>query len=170
MPTVSLRYSFRQPFRVPARTAYAWCTDFGPEDGPLFSNPTRRSVRRVAADAWILTDTTGRPPNTRRIRRLVRIDPEGMAWTNTHLDGPFRHSQYWYRVVPDGSRRSHLEFTGFRLVTIDRPISPAEVARRSMEERRHDAREWRRFLTPALERDCRPAPARSRVGSRVLAA
>ena len=162
MPTTSLRYSFRQPFPVAAPTAYAWCTDFGPEDGPLFSHPTRRSVRHLAPDALVLTDFTGRPPNVRRIRRLVRTDGKELAWTNTHLDGPFRHSQYWYRVVPDGPRRSHLEFTGLRLVTVDRSLPPAEVARRAEEERRHDAREWREFLAPALERDCRGAPARPR--------
>ena len=93
MTVISLRYHFRQPFRVPAPVAYTWCTDFGPDDGALFSERTQRSVRRVSEDALVMTDATypaGRPV---RIRRLVRLFPEERAWTNTHLDGPYEGSQ-----------------------------------------------------------------------------
>ena len=154
MPTVSLRYQFRQPFHVPADLAFQWCTDFGPSDGKLFAQPTRRTVRWLNKDALVMTDVTHPEGGTRTIRRLVRIDRHGRAWTNTHLDGPFRHSQYWYRVVTDGPRRSHLEFVGLRLVRTARRLSNSEVARRAEEERRSDSGEWRRYLAPALEREC----------------
>jgi len=163
MAVVSLKYRFRQSFRASASDAYAWCTDFGPEDGALFTERTRRTVARWNADTLVMTDTTypgGRP---RRIRRLVRLLPEERAWTNTHLDGPFRGSQYWYRVVADGPRRSHLDFTGLRLVTSARPLPASEVAREAEECRRFDSMEWRRRLAPALEeavRTGRGAPAR----------
>jgi len=153
MTTISVRYHFRQPLAAPAPAAYAWCTDFGPADGALFSARTRRTVRWIAEDALVMTDTTypGRRPL--RIQRLVRLDPEARAWTNTHLDGPYRGSQYWYRVVADGARRSHLEFRGLRLEASARRLSAAEVDRRSAECRRADAGEWRRRLAPALARD-----------------
>lgn len=155
MPLVSLRYQFRQPLAAPARAAYSWCTDFGPADGPLFPERTRRTVVHLSEDALIMTDTTypgGRP---RRIRRLVRLNPEERAWTNTHLDGPYRGSQYWYRIRADGPRRSHLEFFGLRLERSDRALSAAERARRSEACRRHDAGAWRRHLAPALARELR---------------
>ena len=155
MAIVSLRYRFQQSFRVPARAAFGWCTDFGPADGPLLSKGTVRSVRRLTDDTLILTDTT-RPRGRRlRIQRLVRIDPVHLAWTNTHLDGPYRHSQYWYRIVPDGPGRSHLEFDGLRLVHSARPGSATVQAER---ERQSDARTWRERLAPALERDLATAP------------
>jgi hypothetical protein len=165
MPVVSLQYDFRQPLRVPARAAFAWCTDFGPADGPLFSRRTERTVRRMTDDSLVLTDTTYPEGRPRRIRRLVRIDPPHMAWTNTHLDGPFRHSQFWYRIVPDSAGRSHLEFHGLALVASERPLSAAEQARRAEANRRHDAGEWRRRLAPALERDVARGRKRPR-GSR----
>ena len=155
MALVSLRYQFRQPFHVPASAAFAWCTDFGPADGPLFSARTVRSIRRLGEDALVMTDTTYPEGRPRKIRRLVRINPSEMAWTNTHLDGPFRHSQYWYRIVSDGPRSSHLEFRGLRLVTTNRRLSASETARRAKEQKVHDAGEWRRRLAPALERDLR---------------
>jgi len=153
MSVVSLRYRFEQPFRVPARAAFTWCTDFVPADGALLSDGTVRSVRRLTKDALILTDTTHPGGRRLRIRRLVRIDPRSLAWTNTHLDGPFRHSQYWYRVVPDGPARSHLEFDGLRLVRSARPWSASERAREAERNRSSDARAWRERLAPALERD-----------------
>ena len=110
-----------------------------------------RAVRRIAPDALVLMDVTS--PNGRRrvIHRLVRIDASTLSWTNTHVDGPFRHSQYWYRVVPDGPRSSHLEFTGLRLVRVRAKLSPAEIRRRALAERTADSALWRGSLAPALE-------------------
>ncbi len=155
MPTVSLQYEFRQPFRVSAARAFAWCTDFGPEDAPLLVNTLSRTVRPITADALILTDRARRTGRSTRIQRLVRVLPSRYSWTNTHLTGPYRHSQYWYRIVPDGPNRSHLHFTGFRLLTTPRTLSKTVVAKLTRAERAHDAGTWRRSIAPALERDVR---------------
>ena len=153
MPTVALRYRFRQPLDAPAEAAFAWCTDFGPSDGPLFAQRTERSVRRLADGALVLTDITYPNGRRRRIRRLVRIDPARRSWTNTHLDGPFRHSQFWYRIVPNGPRRSRLEFVGLALESVPRRLSGAQVAALAAERGRADSGAWRRYLAPALARD-----------------
>jgi len=161
VPILSFRYQFQQRLRAPARSAYDWCTDFGPADGDLFSHRTVRSVRYLSEDALVMTDTTyprGRPL---RIHRLVRLNPAKMAWTNTHLDGPYRYSQYWYRVVPDDARSSHLDFVGLRVETCPRLPSASETARRTEGCRREDAGEWRRRLAPALARDLAPPVRRS---------
>jgi hypothetical protein len=130
-----------------------WCTDFQASDASLFEQKWRREVRRLSEDAIVLTETTWPNGRTRVIRRLVRLSPRDLAWTNTHLSGPFRHSQYWYRIVPDGPRRSHLEFTGMRLVRTPRALSVAGKARLAEQERRDDSRLWRERITPALERE-----------------
>jgi len=150
MPIVSLRYRFRQPFRVSARAAYAWCTDFRAADARLFGDRRVRSVARISDDALVLTETTYPGGKRTRIRRLVRLLPERLAWTNTHLSGPYRDSQFWYRIVPDGPSRSHLEFDGLKLERVRRPAGAVEVARRAGAERRHDAASWRSRLAPAL--------------------
>lgn len=153
MVQVSIRYEFRQPFRVSAPAAFRWATDFGPSDAELFGDQRRRTVRRLGPDALRMTDTTHPAGRTLRITRLVRIFPERMAWTNTHLSGPFRYSQFWYRIVPDGPRRCHLEFTGLKIETRSRPLTPVEVRRESEANRREDSATWRQRFAPALERD-----------------
>jgi hypothetical protein len=155
VPTISLHYHFRQAFRANADDAFGWCTDFSASDGPLLSDRTTRTVRWLTEDAVILTDTSYPGGRRRRIRRLVRINASRRAWTNTHLDGPFPGSQYWYRVVPDGRNRSHLEFEGFKLVAARRRISPSQLGARARAERATDAGFWRRSLAPALETDVR---------------
>ncbi len=150
MVLISLRYRFRQKLRAPARAAYAWCTAYEPADGALFSQTTRRSVRRLTDDAVILTDVRYPKGQARTIRRLVRLDPARHAWTNTHLDGPYRHSQFWYRIVPAGPRASYLEFEGFQLTEVPSSIPPKEIRRRSRLLKRQDSAEWRDYLAPAL--------------------
>lgn len=171
MVRISLRYHFRQPLGAPARAAYDWCTDFRPTDAELFADRRTRTVRVLAPDTLLLTDVTSPKGRRVRIRRLVRLFPEELAWTNTHLDGPFRHSQFWYRIVSEGPRRSRLEFTGLKVETHARAVSPSEVHRLSEENRRSDAATWRRKLAPALARELDPArthgsrTARGRRGS-----
>jgi hypothetical protein len=155
MPIHSLRYRFRQSFDAPARAAFDWCVDFRPTDVALMPGSHSRSVQRLLDDTVILIDVTHPQGRRRQIHRLVRIDPRQMAWTNTHLDGPFRHSQYWYRIVSDGPRRSHLEFEGMRLVTSPQALPAGEIARAAANERAADSGMWRRSFKPALERDLR---------------
>lgn len=161
MPTYTLEYKFRQRLDAPARAAYSWCTDFQPSDGKLFPAKWERSVRPLSKGALMLTDTTYPAGRRRRIHRLVRLNPSELAWTNTHLDGPFRHSQYWYRIVADGSRRCHLEFYGSRLVTSRRSLSGSEVQRLAAAERRDDSGLWHRRMAPALKRDLTPRSRRA---------
>lgn len=151
----SARFSFSQPFRVSARRAYEWCTDFRSSDGRLFEQKWQRQVRRLSEDTLILVDTTWPDGRRRVINRLVRLNPEEFSWTNTHLTGPFRHSQYWYRIFPDGGRRSHLVFSGMRLVRTAKPLSAAKVAGIAAEERRGDSTLWRTRIAPELERELR---------------
>ena len=149
----SIRFRFRQPLRAPAKLAYEWCTDFRPSDGRLFPQQWRRQVRRLSEDALILTDTTWPSGRRRVIQRLVRLNPQELSWTNTHLSGPFRHSQYWYRIVPDRGGRCHLDFAGLRLVRTAKPLSTAARTRLTEDERRGDSTLWRDRIGPALERE-----------------
>ena len=155
-PTVviaSLRYEFAQPFRVGAQAAFEWCTDFRPSDGQLLEKNSRRSVRRLSEDTFILTDTTFPKGRPLRIRRLVRLDRPRLAWTNTDLDGPFRHSQYWYQILSDGPGRSHLVFTGHHLLRGPTPLTSSEIRRFTRRELNHDLRLWRDSIGPALNRE-----------------
>ncbi len=162
MPVYSIRYHFRQVLHAPARAAFAWCTDFVSEDEAFYPKGVRRTIRWLSPDTVILTDVR-RPPSRRtRVSRLVRIDPGSMSWTNTHITGPYRHSQFWYRIVADSRERSHLEFEGFRLERHPGPLSAREIARRAEVERCADAALWRAKIAPALRRDRKRVLAQGR--------
>ncbi len=153
MSTVSLQYEFRQRFHVSARKAFAWCTDFGPEDAGLYPGRRTRKVQWIAPDALVMTDTTYPKDQRLQISRLVRIRPKELSWTNTHLTGPYRHSQYWYRIFPSGPQASYLEFKGLLLDSVPGNPTPAEIRRLAEAHRKSDAATWRERLAPALERD-----------------
>lgn len=153
MALISLQYRFRQPFRADARSAYSWCTDYRASDAAYFGDRRTRAIRWLAADTLVMTDTTYPKGRRVRIQRLVRLSPGELSWTNTHLSGPFRHSQYWYRIVADGPQRSHLDFRGLKLERRAARLARAATARRAEAERREDASLWRDRLAPALESD-----------------
>ena len=153
MSVNSVSFRFRQDFRVPAKAAYEWCTDYQSSDSRLFEQKWRREVHHLSDDAIMLTETTWPKGRRRIIRRLVRLNPRDLSWTNTHVSGPFRHSQYWYQIVPDGPRRSHLVFTGMRLVRTSKPLSRSEKAQLVNEERQGDLKLWRDRIAPIMERE-----------------
>ncbi len=116
MPILTVQYRFRQRFLVSAARAFHWCIDYRPDDLELEGTAGRRKVRWISDDLVLLTDTFFRPARRAIVKtKLVRVRPSELSWTSTHLTGPYRLSQFWYRIVPDGPRRSHLEFTGFHV-------------------------------------------------------
>lgn len=149
----SIRFRFRQTIRASARSAYTWCTDFGPSDAALYGDGRTRTVRWLATDTLVMTDTTVKAGRRQSIVRLVRLSPETLSWTSTHLTGPYRYSQFCYRLVPEGPRRCHLEYVGLFLESTARPLSPGTLSRRVEDNRRADWAIWRQKFVPALERD-----------------
>src|SRR5208283_1974753 len=83
MPVVSIRYSLRQRFHASAPDAYAWCTEYGPDDHALMGREGRRKIHKLTVDTVLLTDTAPGPrgePVTKV--RLVRLDSGNLSWTN----------------------------------------------------------------------------------------
>jgi hypothetical protein len=152
---ISVHYAFRQRFPLRAERAFRWCVDYRAEDLELEGLNGRRRVRWLADDLVGLTDTVresaGRPVTK---TRLVRIRPPERAWTSTHLSGPNRHSQFWYRIEPDGRSGSHLRYEALHVER--RTASPSPSAMRALARRlaREDAAAWRR-LASAMETDLR---------------
>ncbi len=146
MPANSLRFSFRVRLPASADRAFAWATDYGPGDLAIMGEKGRRTVEKLNDDTILLTDTVPEGGRTVRKVRLVRLLPKERSWTNTHLSGPYRHSQFLYRIVPLGRNRSRLEFTGLHIEHGARRLSPKERARRALEIRRDDQASWTRIV------------------------
>jgi hypothetical protein len=128
-----------------AEEAYRWATDYAPNDPARMGQVGRRRVERLADGTIVLTDTVRRDGRTITKKRLVRLRPRVRSWTNTHLAGPTRHSQFLYTIVPRGPRRSALEFVGLQVERTPRLLSRAQLARRARDVAREDAATWRRL-------------------------
>ncbi len=155
MATNSLVYSFRIGLPASADRAFRWATDYSPQDLAIMGEEGRRTIEKLAPDTILLTDVVrdGRKSVTKT--RLVRLLPDERMWTNTHLTGPFRHSQFLYRIVPRGRNRSRLEFTGLQILHGGRTLSARERARRALEIRDQDRATWVRIVR-AMRRDLGP--------------
>jgi hypothetical protein len=144
MPLVSVAFSFSQRFACSADALYAWATDYDPGDLELMGHHGRRRVRRLLDDTILLTDSVATPDGGRRSKqKLIRLFPERRTWTNTHVSGPNRHSQFIYEVVAEG-RRARLDFTGRQLMQVD-DASPRALRALARHIRQEDAASWRRL-------------------------
>ena len=151
MPAFTVRYSFQQRFHVAARRAYAWCTDYRPDDHVLMGERGSRKVLQLSEDALILTDNwPGRVGRSVTKVKLVRLDPRNLSWTSTHIAGPARHSQFLYRIVSEGRERSRLEVLGFQHERARNRLTLARMKSRSRGLCRDDSEAWK-LLAWAME-------------------
>jgi len=161
MPLVAFDYRFRVRLPVSADDAYRWATDYAPDDPARMGQVGRRRIERLADGVIVLTDTVRQGARTVTKRRLVRLRPALRSWTNTHLAGPVRHSQFLYTIRPAGRHRSTLEFVGLQVERAARPLTRSQLARRARQVAREDAAAWR-LLVRAMVKDLGVAGRRRR--------
>jgi len=154
MALVSVRYKFSQRFAVPVEDAFAWSIDYDPGDWKRMGLEGKRKIKRLTPDAIILEDTRPTEGGPVTKTRLVRINYERRLFSNTHVDGPTPHSQFWYEFFPEGDGGSRLDFTGLLLLPSKRKLSDAEVAKMAEAERKGDSKIWQN-LAKAMEADLR---------------
>ncbi len=155
MPFIAIDYRFSQRFAFPARRVYAWVTDFQPHDIDLQGKKGRRKAVPLCDGAILVTDTfvTG---DGRRVskKKIIRLYPRRLSYTNTHLAGPNKYSQYVYEIVPEGARSSRLDFTG-REVRSAGAMTKRQLTAHARLARSATAAIWRR-LARAMARDLAP--------------
>ena len=146
-------YTFRQRFRVPAANAFRWCLDFSPNDVAYSSSHVSRKVVWVSSRTVLLEDRFP-GPGGRSVRKvkLVQIYPETRSWVSTHIAGPMRHSQFRYRIVPDGANASALIFEGRELRWQGPTLTAAAARELARQVCREDSGAWKAFAV-AMESD-----------------
>lgn len=151
--TACLDYAFRQRFRRPAAKALRWCLDFSPDDVALSGGHLSRKVTWTSPRTVVLDDRFRRPNggSVRKVK-LVQIYPETRSWVSTHLLGPNHHSQFRYRIVPNGARASVLIFEGRELRWQGPTLDAAATRKMARQLRDEDSGEWRGFAA-AMESD-----------------
>jgi hypothetical protein len=148
----SVRYAFNQPLAAPAEVAFDWCTDYQPYDFEIMREEGKRNIRRITDDTIVLTETTHKKNRIVRKTKLVRLNKSSLSWTNTHIGGPNRHSQFLYKIVPEGKTRSRLYFQGLLIQYSRKILDRQQLRKTAREERRGDSMVWR-HLAAALRRE-----------------
>jgi hypothetical protein len=148
----SVKYTFNQPLPVPADVAFNWCTDYKPNDLEMMKEKGERRILRITSDTILLTETTRKRNRLIRKTKLVRLNKPALAWTNTHVAGPNRHSQFLYEIVPEGRSRSQLRFKGLLVHYSKRALRPEQLRKIARAERQTDSTAWH-HLAAALQRE-----------------
>jgi hypothetical protein len=151
MSQYSIPYGFRQHFAVPAKEAYKWCTSYDPKDLKLMGEKGIRKIRWLSEDAVILTDIFKVNGKTIKKEKLVRLYQDKMFWTNTHLSGPIKYSQFTYQITADGSNASHLDFTGLQ-IQYGAKVSSEKISELAKKLVIEDGGAWKK-LASAMEKD-----------------
>jgi len=150
MNSYTVHFKFSQHFDFPPEKAYRWCTDYEPGDIGLQGKDGVRNVRWVNEDTVLLTDIESASGREVVKRKLIRLYPERLSWTNTRLSSEGRHSQFLYEIVAEkGGAR--LDFTGSMVFAGKRP-SPAKLAAMAAETVKEDSATWRN-LARAMAKD-----------------
>lgn len=142
MVRYAVHYGFVQKFPFPAKEAYEWCTDFDADDWYRMGEQGTRKMDWIDDSTVMLHDTvtTSGKPVTKQ--RLVKLYPEMLFWTNVRLSAANRYSQFLYRIVPEGAKRSRLEFTGAQVNDSERKPTPKQIAALSEQYANDDAATW----------------------------
>ena len=151
MHILTIRYDFSQQFDVPAEDAFKWCTDYREDDFSLMEMKGQRQIKKVSDDVIILTDIIHSNGKSTIKKKLVRLDAKRFFWSNTHLAGPNKHSQFLYQIIPMKSK-SRLEFTGLQVNYSKTKLSQKEINLIKREAEEEDSAIWKR-LAKAMEKD-----------------
>ncbi len=154
MPT-AIHYHFKQNFKVPAKKAFEWCTDYQPgtSDHALMGEPTAdRKISRLSGKTLLLIDSF--PVGNEQVekQKLVQMYPDMLFWTATHLTGPAKYSQFLYQITANGKGASHISFTGLFLDYTHEKLSKVEAVKLAEKFCREDAEGWK-LLAKAMEKD-----------------
>ena len=148
----SVPYSFQQQLAAPAGVAFDWCTDYQPYDLAIMRERGKREIQKLTDDTVMLTETTRKRNRLVKKTKLVRLNRRLLSWTNTHIGGPNRHSQFLYKIVPEGKARSRLYFQGLLIQYSRKTLAPQQLRKLAREERRADSTAWH-HLAAALRKD-----------------
>lgn len=151
---ISIYYRFQQRFRVSAREAFVWCTNYAPDDHALMAEENAiRKVESLTGRTVILTDTflVGTESRVEK-QKLVQLYPEMLLWTSTHLSGPAMHSQFIYQIIAQGEHESCLDFTGIFLDHTHEALRESDIVSLTEKECKNDQAAWE-LLAKAMEQE-----------------
>jgi len=150
----SVHYHFSQSFNVPALKAYKWCTDYDPQDHALMRVNAKREILHISENTIVLADTYPDKNKSIKKQKLVCLYPNQLSWTNTHLTGPNKYSQYLYRIVPESKMTCRLERASLQVEYSRKRFNKKEIELVAEKLRNEDSAAWK-LLAAEMERESR---------------
>ncbi len=149
----SLRYHFSQKLAAPPLEAYKWCTNYDPNDLSLMQQKGKREITHLTETTMILTDTFYTEKKTVKKEKLIHLYPDRLSWTNTHLSGPNKYSQFLYEIKPAKGGLSKLNYYGLQ-IEYQEPIELGKSDLKVLEiaQRNEDAAIWK-ILAKEMEKE-----------------
>jgi hypothetical protein len=62
----------------------------------------RRGIQRLTQDTLILIEVIKSGRKRMKKVKLIKLNPAKLEWYNTQLAGPNRHSEFLYKIHPEG--------------------------------------------------------------------
>jgi len=144
---VGPEYAIRVSFQVPLDFAFAWCTDYTPEDAKLEGDSYERKIVERTPRRVVLEDLYDTKAGWIWSREVVTLQPPN-RW---HMDGVGNRrdvtADYVLSPLPDGRTRFDLRWSRHPKVPDAKKLTKAEREASAM-------RGWKRFAV-AMERDYR---------------
>jgi hypothetical protein len=110
----------------------------------LMGRKGSRQIRKISNDVIILTDIifNGRKSVTKK--KLIRLDAKKLFWSNTHLTGPNKYSQFLYQIIPM-KQKSRLAFTGLQANYSKTKVSQKVIKLIENRVKEEDSAIWKRL-------------------------
>ncbi len=149
MPYV-IRYHFSQHLPLSAQVAYAWCTDFTPQDHALMGNrDAKREVEWLTEGTVVLKESFQVATGVLEKQKLVHLYPDRLTWVSTHIAGSNKDSQFIYEIKAE-KEASSLDFTALHINHREN-LSEEENKALTNELYDFDSNVWKR-LAKAMEK------------------
>jgi len=151
-PTWGGPYQIDVSFRVPLDFAFAWCTDYTPDDAKLEGESYQRKIIERSRRRVVFEDLEETKDGWVWGQDVVTLLPPD-RW---HMDGVGNRrdvtADYKLTKLPDGRTRLHLQWRR-------RPNVPAAKELTKAQREADALRAWKRFAV-AMERDYRRSQGR----------
>jgi hypothetical protein len=149
----SLRYHFSQIFAIPPLEAYKWCTNYDQNDLTVMHQNGKREITHLTENTIILTDTFYKEKEIIKKKKLIQLYPDRLSWTNTHLSGPNKYSQFLYEIKPENEGLSKLNYIGLQMEYKEpKELDKKEIEARETEQMNQDSAVWK-IIAKEMEKE-----------------
>lgn len=113
----------------------------------------KREIIHLTENTIILTDTFYNEKETIKKNKLIQLYPDRLAWTNTHLSGPNKYSQFLYEIKPENKGSSKLNYIGLQMeYKKSIKLGKKEIEAREIEQMNQDAAVWK-IIAKEMEKE-----------------